>query len=269
MDDNWRSAGKKNDSKVDSCKSHNYAKSNHTHHRKAQADRHSSDEAGSGFVRNQKVVSRHSHTNRPRDNNFDGGPKLQSHRNQLDETDKESLELLGMEYDGIVKAVKLGRDGGLYCQFGLKGAPSFNNQGFVSRIFFNNKEKRNFQKGDKIQVQCIAKEPIVELCLTSEYVRPLLVLDINGPLGERTSYNPKDKLKKRTFTKRNHLQTFLSLVSNHYEIAIWSCSTRKNIELNLFAGINLVFVWSQEESTSLYPRTSFISSAKVSDVYII
>jgi hypothetical protein len=134
----------------------------------------------------------------------------------------------------------------------------------VSRIFFNNCEKRPFQKGDKITVHCVSKIPTVELCLTSEYVRPLLVLDINGPLGERSSYNPGEPSKKRIFNKRNHLQEFLQFVSEHFEVAVWSCSTRKNLELSLFAGINLVFVWCQEESTSLYPRTSFISPAKES-----
>lgn len=271
MDENWRSAGKKNDSRGDSSrgngtrKSHSYGMSGDTHHRRPHSDRQLSNvkEAGSGFARNEKYSSR-THANSQRGYSVEGGTRSQTGRNHVEERGEESIELLKEEYDGVVKAVKLGRDGGLYCQYGLSGAPSFNYQGFVPRVLFNNKDKRPFQKGDKIKVRCVSKEPVVELCLTAEYVRPLLILDINGPLGDRSSYCPKDKGKKRTFTKRNHLDSFLSLVAEHFEIAIWSCCAKKNIELSLFLGINLMFVWCNEESTSLYPRTSFISPAKVS-----
>ena len=281
MNDNWRSSGRKvenntkadnNSSSSNSSRNSNSSRSNKnsrkpenvrsgsdSRHHKSQPDIHAKDEAGSGFARNHKFVSRP-----PRDNSRDSDHSFRgaNSHSRVVETDRERIEM-EVPYNGFVKAVRFGREGGLYCQFALSGTTAFTQLGLVSGTFYNNKKKRPFQKGDKVQVFCIAKESNVELCLSPEYMRPLLILDINGPLGERTAFDVKDRKKKRTFIKRNHLQEFLSLVSEHYEVAIWSCSTRKNIELSLFDGINLVFVWCQEESTSLYPRTSFISPAKV------
>lgn len=208
-------------------------------------------------MRNEKFNnSHHNKWNRSHGDNFGS----QSCDSAMPNTDLIHVET---EYAGYVHAVKLGREGGLFCMFGPNDASSFTNKGFVPKILFNNKEKRLFQRGDKVQVRCTSKDPSLELSLAPEYVRPLLILDINGPLGERESYSESEPTKRRSFAKRNHLQEFLAFVSAHFEVAVWSCSTRHNLELSIFHGVNLLFVWCQEDSTSLYPRTSFISPAKV------
>mmetsp|Transcript_19917 Transcript_19917/g.33572 ORF Transcript_19917/g.33572 Transcript_19917/m.33572 type:complete len:1191 (+) Transcript_19917:54-3626(+) len=261
MEDNWRSAARKVEGHQRQQADNTY-NSKHPHAKRDTrrntpiSETHKfSGEAGSGFAKNYKVTR----MKNSRGEKFDG-KNSQSRGNEAPHCSEDIV--VGVVYEGVVNAIKLGREGGLYCNFGVSDTASYSSKGFVSRIFYNNQEKRPFQKGDRVQVQCLSTSPSVVLCLTPEYVRPLIILDINGPLGERAPYNPGEPSKKRVFNKRNYLQDFLRFVSERFEVAVWSCSTRKNLELNIFSGISLVFVWCQEESTSLYPRTSFISPAK-------
>ena len=263
MDKNWRSGKGSKGIEVQNDKFYNKTPqasrsgNKYKNHRKAQ-DGHT-EEAGSGFARNNKWSGHGQGRSDYGGHQKSGFPQQ---RNQLEDVNKDLVEL-GKVYDGVVKAVKYGRRGCLFCEFNVDEAGEVSVTGIVHKILYNNKERRPFEKGDFVQVQCVTKDHEVELSLTSEYVRPLIVLDINGPLLNRSTYDEKEQNKIRSFTKRSHLDEFLAFVSAHFEVAVWSCSTRKNIELNIFSGINLVFVWSQDESTSLYPRTSFISPAKV------
>lgn len=167
---------------------------------------------------------------------------------------------LNTKYYGIITAI-INKSNyiGLYCKFGLNEFNIFEKDGFIKNII-KNKNNNFFRKGDIVEVICINKNPI-QLVLLPEYVRPLLILDVNGPLGNRAPFD--GNLGRRVFVTRKYTEEFLSLCSQYYEIAVWSCAKKNNIELELFSNINLYFIWSQEESTSLYPRTSFISPAKV------
>jgi hypothetical protein len=170
--------------------------------------------------------------------------------------------VLGKVYHAKVNAVVNNKQVvKLYCKFGEDGG-YFEKDGFVKSVLFSSYHGRPFQKGDDVQVICKSVQPL-ELFLLPEFVRPLLILDINGVLGERTGFDPKNPNSQRGFRRRRHHREFLEMCAQYFEIAVWSCSRRNNMELSLFSGIHLNFIWAQEESTSLYPRTSVVSTAKV------
>jgi hypothetical protein len=133
----------------------------------------------------------------------------------------------------------------------------------VHGIIFNAKTQSLFVPGDLVTL-LITKITPLEASLTKEYVRPLLIFDMHGVLGEREPWGKRQKDGKRRFIKRPYSEEFIQLCSNHFELAVWSCGKKKNIDLNLFHRVKLLFVWCQDESTNLYPRTSCVSSEKVS-----
>ena len=49
---------------------------------------------------------------------------------------------------------------------------------------------------------------------------------------------------------------FLDFCFRHFDVAVWSCGKLKNMELDLFDGRELAAVLHQDDSTSLWPRTS-------------
>jgi hypothetical protein len=173
-----------------------------------------------------------------------------------------SLDTLSLNeiYEGKVwNVLTTGKQSGMYIKYGKDGK-WFEKDGYIKHIVYK-PNGRLYSRGDKIQVKCIRLNPTVQLVLLPQYVRPLLIVDVNGPLGNRAPFDPNHGC--RIFVPRPYCQEFLNLCSQYYEIAVWSCARRNNIELELFTDINLFFIWSQEESTSLYPRTSFVSPAKV------
>jgi hypothetical protein len=167
--------------------------------------------------------------------------------------------VIGQTYHGKVwNVLTHNRRLGMYCKFGEQKNQRYDHDGFVPKII-KNASGEEYQHGDAIQVICLTSQPYT-LALSPAYVRPLLIVDVNGPLGNRAPYEPNSY---RKFITRKYAKEFLEFCSQYYEIAIWSCAKRNNIELELFVNINVYFIWSQEESTSLYPRTSFISPKKV------
>jgi hypothetical protein len=134
----------------------------------------------------------------------------------------------------------------------------------IHGILFNAQTREPFHPGDVIHVVITSLQP-VEASLTKEYVRPLLIFDMHGVLGEREPWEKRRKDGKRRFIKRPHCEEFIRYCSQHFELAVWSCGKKKNIDLNIFSGVKLLFVWCQDESTNLYPRTSCVSEHKVSD----
>mmetsp|Transcript_9994 Transcript_9994/g.15088 ORF Transcript_9994/g.15088 Transcript_9994/m.15088 type:complete len:473 (-) Transcript_9994:427-1845(-) len=120
----------------------------------------------------------------------------------------------------------------------------------IRDMYYNAKEKRLFIKGDKASVIVTSTNPF-RVCLTKEYVRPLLILDIHGVIGDREPFN-KNSRTGRKFIKRPYFEEFLALCEEHFEIAAWSCAKKKNIDLDLFEKTKLLFVWSQGESTRCY-----------------
>lgn len=101
----------------------------------------------------------------------------------------------------------------------------------------------------------------LQIALTKDYVKPLLIFDMHGVLGER---EPFQKGKPRRFIRRPHCEEFVKYCAERYEIAVWSCAMKKNIDLKIFNNIKLIFVWTQDESTNLYPYMSIVSDHKVS-----
>lgn len=133
----------------------------------------------------------------------------------------------------------------------------------IHGIIFNAKTNAPFVSGDIVKIMITNVNPL-EASLTKEYVRPLLIFDMHGVLGEREPWEKRRKDGKRRFIKRPYCEEFIRFCANHFELAVWSCGKKKNIDLNIFSGIKLLFVWCQDESTNLYPRTSCVSSEKVS-----
>lgn len=142
--------------------------------------------------------------------------------------------------------------------------------GKVDGIRFNRKENRLFQMGDLVQVYVQQKKPLV-LSLDKQFVRPLLIFDVHGVLGERTPFHGGGKFNKksgttREFVTRPHCKEFLEFCFEHFEVAVWSSALSKNLALPMFrsgTGKNSpLFVWSQREITDLSPVMSFRKSSK-------
>lgn len=87
--------------------------------------------------------------------------------------------------------------------------------------------------------------------------RRLIILDLNGVLCDRGPYKARSRLTVRPFAL-----DFVSWCFEHFDVAVWSCGKRENMEMQLFDGRSLVFVWDQAKSTSLWPRTSEVSADK-------
>ena len=111
----------------------------------------------------------------------------------------------------------------------------------IHGISFNRKEGRNFQKGDQVSVIVTSENPF-RIVLAKDFVKPLLIFDMHGVLGER---EPFQKGKPRRFIRRPYSQEFIHFCAERFEIAVWSCALKKNIDLKMFTGIKLIFVWTQ------------------------
>lgn len=131
-------------------------------------------------------------------------------------------------------------------------------EGNIHGISFNRQQRRNFRVGDNVSVVVTSEEPF-QIALTKEYVKPLLIFDMHGVLGER---EPFQKGKPRRFIRRPFCEDFIKFCSERYELAVWSCALKKNIDLKMFQGVKLIFVWTQDESTNLYPYMSVVSEYK-------
>ncbi|KAJ8610097.1 hypothetical protein CTAYLR_007100 [Chrysophaeum taylorii] len=88
--------------------------------------------------------------------------------------------------------------------------------------------------------------------------RKLVILDLNGVLCDRGPY----KARRDALAVRPRAMEFLSLCFEHFDVAVWSCGKRENMEMSLFDGRSLVFSWDQSKSTSLWPRTSSVAAGK-------
>ena len=117
----------------------------------------------------------------------------------------------------------------------------------ISGISYNRKVRRKFKKGDEVHVIIVSEDPL-QVSLTKEYVKPLLIFDMHGVLGEREPYK---KGKPRRFIRRPFSQEFIHFCAELFEIAVWSCAMKKNIDLNMFDGISLIFVWTQVGNVSV------------------
>ena len=90
--------------------------------------------------------------------------------------------------------------------------------------------------------------------------KPLLVLDLNGVLCDRGTYATRDGKKKSV--NRPGAARFVRWCYERFEVGVWSCAKKDNMELGLFEGRDLVMCWDQHHSTSLWPRTSTVSPQK-------
>ncbi|CAM9615156.1 unnamed protein product, partial [Chrysoparadoxa australica] len=101
--------------------------------------------------------------------------------------------------------------------------------------------------------------PYVELPAST---KPLLVLDLNGVLLDRQKYGKREG--KKTAQLRPHCSEFIDFCFHEFTVALWSCGRRDNMELDLFTKHvqELLFIFDQTDSTSLWPRTSTVSKQK-------
>jgi hypothetical protein len=145
---------------------------------------------------------------------------------------------------------------------------------------FNARQRRPYICGDELQVTCpsemVGSSGLREVCPTSAFVRPLIILDINGVLGVREAYNSAQPSRNRRFIVRDSAPEFVASCAELFEIAIWSCSKRQNLLDDiriLFRDARLhhsclpdpaglCFIWDQEHSTNLWPRTSIVNEKK-------
>mmetsp|Transcript_12108 Transcript_12108/g.18297 ORF Transcript_12108/g.18297 Transcript_12108/m.18297 type:complete len:482 (-) Transcript_12108:49-1494(-) len=173
------------------------------------------------------------------------------------DTSETKIEV-GMRYAGKVTSVTRN---GLLCNIFDSSKSVCIKHGLINNIFYNAKKSRPFVRGDDIEVIITSVDPLA-MALEKPYVRPLLIFDMHGVLGEREPYEQRSKTGKRKFIRRPYCVDFIQFCARHYELAVWSCGKRRNIDLSIFQGIPLLFSWCQDQSTNLYPRTSIVSSHK-------
>ena len=140
--------------------------------------------------------------------------------------------------------------------------------GQVCGVRYNRKECRSFQVGDIVHVHPYPANPQF-LCIDKKYIKPLLIFDIHGVLGERLPFQEglsKNMGRKvaRKFITRPHCEDFLDFCFENYEVGVWSSALKKNLSLSMFGekGRTPLFVWSQKEITDLFPIMSFRKSTK-------
>eukprot|EP01052_Picozoa_sp_SAG31_P018196 SAG31_NODE_1279_length_9036_cov_1.858454_3_plen_234_part_00 len=98
--------------------------------------------------------------------------------------------------------------------------------------------------------------------------RPLLVLDVNNVLLCRRPFDRR-AAPGAQFRLRRHCNEFVQFCFDHFSVAVWSCGRRDTLmaELDTIEAMRelrgrLLFVWSQESSTNLWPRHSEVSAQK-------
>ena len=134
-------------------------------------------------------------------------------------------------------------------------------------FYYNAKLRRPFETGDEIntivrRINNSSDHNFVKVCPTREFVRPLLILDVNGVLGERGPFDPNNR-KNRKFQRRPYAEEFLDFCKDKFEIALWSCTSDSG-QLSLFPNVAdcVLFDWNQGKATNMYPRTSIVGKGK-------
>jgi NLI interacting factor-like phosphatase len=85
-------------------------------------------------------------------------------------------------------------------------------------------------------------------------------------IGIREAFTSQSK--SRAFKVRSSAVAFVQFVCNYFEVALWSCSKKQNLDEDieiLFPGSNenmFLFRWHQDNSTNLWPRSSIVSKSK-------
>ncbi len=146
-------------------------------------------------------------------------------------------------------------------------------------FYYNAKLNKPFEKGDEIKVICTQQskgsfgsrnannnnndEILIKVCPTRDFVRPLVILDVNGVLGEREPYDPNSRSKKRKFQPRPFADAFLDFCKDRFELALWSCTSQPG-QLSLFPNLAdyILFDWNQDKATNMSPRTSAVGKDK-------
>ena len=81
--------------------------------------------------------------------------------------------------------------------------------------------------------------------------KPLVVLDLNGVLVERTKYQDRGKHRSgrshgvQPYLRRPWCDWLVDFCFRHYEVAVWSCGKLENMEIDLFDGRELRLVLHQ------------------------
>jgi len=94
---------------------------------------------------------------------------------------------------------------------------------------------------------------------------PLIILDLNGVLVSRPSFHDrKGAGKSKTSVYRRYCYEFVRFCFTHFNVGVWSCGKRKNMEMEIFKGFEdrILFQWDQDQSTNLWPRSSIVSKEK-------
>mmetsp|Transcript_18982 Transcript_18982/g.35387 ORF Transcript_18982/g.35387 Transcript_18982/m.35387 type:complete len:628 (+) Transcript_18982:229-2112(+) len=137
--------------------------------------------------------------------------------------------------------------------------------GVIQGVRFNVQENRSFRIGDVVTVILLEVEPCVVLAIDKVFIKPLLIFDVHGVLGERMPFQQHSKTPRR-FITRPHCEEFLKFCFQHFEVAVWSSALLKNVTLTMFdmEGKKTcpLFVWSQNKITDMSPIMSFRKATK-------
>ncbi len=93
-------------------------------------------------------------------------------------------------------------------------------KGKVEGVRFNKEAGRYFVVGDAVTVRVLATQPELVLAVDKKFIKPLLILDIHGVLGEREPWTQtKSRKREREFITRPFCDEFLEFCFERFEVA--------------------------------------------------
>ena len=117
----------------------------------------------------------------------------------------------------------------------------------VKGFHHNRRTKTFFKLNDVIDLICTDEAPneekVFNACPSPDFVRPLLILDINGVLGVRESYDSSNQKKTRRFEVRRSTAAFLRFLRERFEVAIWSVISSSSSSHGPYKHYIMLILW--------------------------
>jgi hypothetical protein len=145
-----------------------------------------------------------------------------------------------------------------------------NSDGSFNSFIFNLHELyyENLNKNSQVKVKIIKKfidkkkgAKILNLAFIPN--KKLLGLDLNGILLKRQYINDNG-IRLKDSKPFNFVQQFLEYCCQNFDVIIWTCCERKNVEYEFLESTNMNFIsiLSQNDSTKINGRNSVVSNEK-------
>jgi len=191
---------------------------------------------------------------------------------QSEENEEDFVDNIESPYDTLQVGMKLTAfvdrisHQGLICFVTL--ATGAQVEGIIYGAWYNRVRNVPYVKDDLIEVEVadIDREGMNLALIFAEvqYRRKVLILDLNGVLGEREKYSSGNTGKKRRFFLRPHFSEFITRIAKNFDLGVWSCCTFQNMDYSFITSLNIpiLLAYHDNKSESKWPRRSVVAPAK-------